>query len=224
VGEMTKWPRLVVVPEKGHETVTREQASEILLRTDGSYFAVNDREWPKLCADLLGIPSEWKPYPDGGGWWHIPWQGVMAWQESIGALELHYVANSRIMSAWIGGPHGWCDWDGRIGCGTWNIGKWPTAEEVTEDWQKIAAAFPYLDLRAQCIADEGDGDVAAQWRVTGGKAALVEPIGRLAPPEDLGEADMLLRLFGRDGERGVSLERLTEAMEHVKAGGSRGDA
>lgn len=221
VGDMTKWPRLVMVPEKGHETVTREQASEILLRTDGSYFAVNDREWPKMVADLLGIPTVWRAYGDGSGGWHdVPWKGVQAWRESIGALELHYVTNSRIMSAWIGGPHGWCDWDGNIGCGTWNIGKWPEVSEVTEDLEKIAAAFPYLDLHVQCIADEGEGEVAAQWRVTGGKAALVEPIGPMEV-QDIGEETILWRIIGWHAERGVSLERLAEAVGHLKAGGAK---
>jgi hypothetical protein len=210
---LTKWPRLIVVPEKP-EPVTREQANEILLRTNGSFFSVNDREWEKQVCDVLGIETEWKPYKDGGGYWDASWKSGMAWYESIGGLELHYLENSQIASAWIGGPHGWCDWDGNIGCSSWNIGKWPEAEEVTEDWEKIAAAFPYLDLHAQCVTDEGDGEVAAQWRVTDGKAALVKPIGRF-PSRDLGEGQMLARILGRHGERGVSLERLKEATGQV---------
>lgn len=217
--DLTKWPRLIVVPEQGHETVTPEQAGDILLRTDGSYFSVNDKDWPKACADVLGIASEWKPFPDGGGWWNIPYggdHGIMAWQQSIGALDLHYLRNHRIMSSWIGGPHGWLDWDGQVGCSTWNIGKWPSYEEVSADWEKIAAAFPYLDLHAQLITDEGDGEVAGQWRVTGGQAAMVEPTGRMQAQE-LSEAAMLLRILGRHGERGVPLERLAGANARLQA-------
>lgn len=213
--DLTKWPRLIVAAEPGHETVTREQSNEILLRTDAGDFWVNDREWTKACADVLGIPSEWRAYKNGGGYQDVSWREADAWRKSIGALDLHYCVNSRIMSAWIGGPHGWLDWDGNLGCSTWNIGKWPSHEEVTEDWQRIAAAFPYLDLHVQCIANEGEGDVAGQWRVTGGKAAMVEPVERMQPRE-LGEADLLLRFFSRGAERGVSLERLREANEQLR--------
>ena len=86
---------------------------------------------------------------------------------------------------------------------------------MQEDWSAIAAAFPYLDLHAQLITDEGEGDVAGQWRVTGGVAALVEPVGRFQPRE-LSEADVLLHVIGRGGERGVSLERLREAMAQLR--------
>ena len=79
-------------------------------------------------------------------------------------------------------PKGWCDWEGNIACRNYNIGKWHTAEEVTEDWLAIAAAFPYLELRAQVITDEGEGEIAAEWAVREGDAALIEPIGLLEPP------------------------------------------
>lgn len=55
------------------------------------------------------------------------------------------------MSCWIGGTHGWCDWDGTIFANSFNVGKWPTVEEVEKDWQAIAAAFPFLDLRSQLL-------------------------------------------------------------------------
>jgi hypothetical protein len=211
---MTKWPRLVVVPKEGHETVTREQANEILVRTNSRHLFSNDKVAERAVATVLGHPHrDSRSGPEAGA--------VMAWiregeewAAGLGMLELHYLVNSRILSAWIGGPHGWCDWDGNLGCSTWNIGKWPDAEEVTEDWQKIAAAFPYLDLHAQCITDEGDGQVAAQWRVTGGQAALVEPIERFRVRQ-LGEADILFRIIG-GGEVGVSLERLREAVGQVR--------
>lgn len=206
--DLTKWPRLIVVPEKP-EPVTREQANEILLRTNGYMFSVNDRAWERQVAGVLGIEVAQE-----GGWPVVSWKSARAWYESIGGLELHYIENSRIASAWIGGPHGWLDWDGNIGCSTWNIGKWPGYEEVSEDWEMIAAAFPYLDLHAQLITDEGEGEVAGQWRVTGGKAALVEPAEQFKA-RDLGESDWLSRLFGPFGERGVTLERLREASEQL---------
>ena len=207
--DLTKWPRLIVVPGKA-EPVTREQANEILLRTNGPVHWVNDRAWVREVAAALGVPVD-ERYSG------MEWKAYGQWFASIGGLDLHYLHNSRIMSAWIGGPHGWLDWDGTIGCSTWNIGKWPSYEAVQEDWQAIAAAFPYLDLHAQLITDEGEGEVAAQWRVTGGQAALVEPVGEFKPQE-LSEMDVLLRIVGRYGERGVSLERLKEAVAQVRDG------
>lgn len=215
--DLTKWPRLIVVPEKP-EPVTRQQANEILLRTNGPYFGSNDRAWERSIADVLGIAMTWREVPGmpGGGWWDMTYASASEWYKSIGGLDLHYLVNSRIVSAWIGGPHGWLDWDGNVGCSTWNIGKWPSYEEVQEDWSAIAAAFPYLDLHAQLITDEGEGDVAGQWRVVGGRAALVEPVARFEPLE-LSEADVLMRVLGRHGERGVDLERLREAATQLRA-------
>jgi hypothetical protein len=213
VRDLTKWPRLIVVPDKP-EPVTREQANEILLRTNGPYFAVNDGAWEKAIADVLGIEMTQRTAGDFA-YWDMSWKSASEWYASIGGLDLHYLHNSRIMSAWIGGPHGWLDWDGVIGCSTWNIGKWPEYEEVSEDWSAIAAAWPFLDLHAQLITDEGDGEVAAQWRVADGTAALVEPIARFEPQE-LGEGAILMRILGRGGERGVSLERLREAIDQLR--------
>lgn len=211
--DLTEWPRLIVVPEKP-EPVTREQANEILLRTNGPYFATNDRAFEEAVAGVLGIEMTERT---AGTFTYLDmsYRAAGEWYKSVGGLDLHYLVNSRIASAWIGGPHGWLDWDGNVGCSTWNIGEWPSYGEVQEDWSAIAAAFPYLDLHAQLITDEGEGEVAAQWRVTGGQAALVEPAGEFKPQE-LSEADILLRVIGRGGERGVSLERLMEAMAQLR--------
>jgi hypothetical protein len=211
--DLTKWPRLIVVPERP-EPVAREQANEILLRTNGPYFSTNDRAWEKAVADVLGIEMTFKQ-AGTFSYWDMSWKAASDWYESIGGLDLHYLKNSRIVSAWIGGPHGWLDWDGTIGCSTWNIGKWPSAGEVTEDWRAIAAAFPYLDLHAQLITDEGEGDVAGQWRVTDGRAAMVEPVDRFQP-QDLDEAGIVFRFAFEGGERGVSLERLREAVAQLR--------
>ncbi len=212
--DLTKWPRLIVIPERP-EPLTREQANEILLRTNGPYFHTNDRAWEKAVADVLGIPMSLK-HLAGFSYWDMPYSAAAEWYKSIGGVGLHYLVNSRIMSSWIGGPHGWLDWDGNLGCSTWNIGKWPSYEEVQEDWSAIAAAFPYLDLHAQLITDEGEGEVAGQWRVVGGQAAMVEPVERFRPRE-LSEAAVLARFVGRYAERGVDLERLREAAGQLRA-------
>ncbi|GGO62987.1 hypothetical protein [Nonomuraea cavernae] len=210
--DLTKWPRLLVAGDP----VTREQANEILIRTDDWCMTVNDRAWNAAVTSLAaeyGMPIE-PPFGVDIEVRKASWQAMKAWRKRIGVLQLHYLDNARIGSPWIGGPKGWCDWDGRIGCSTYNIGKWPTVEELTADWEIIAAAFPFLKLHAQVVTHEGEDEVAATWAVMGGRAALVEPVGKVARIEQLESADIIARL-GPGGERGVTLERLREALEQV---------
>ncbi|MER7361877.1 hypothetical protein [Nonomuraea wenchangensis] len=214
--DLTKWPRLLVTGEP----VTREQANEILIRTDGLDPCINDQAWErtiKALAAEFGRPPAFdygrlNGNPDA---WREHYAADEAWRASMGILDLHYLGNARIASSWLGGPHGWCDWDGRIGCSNYNIGKWPTTEEVTEEWQAIAAAFPYLTLHAQLVTDEGEGEVAATWAVQGGKAALVEPIERIAEVHDDVAGMAFGLMFNAHRERGVSVARLREALAQV---------
>lgn len=199
--DLTKWPRLLVIGNP----ITREQANEILIRTDDWWISTNDREWKRSVESLLaefGRPSD-----------ESKWNEQEAWNESIGVLDLSYLHNQRIASSWIGGSHGWCDWDGTIQSRNYNIGKWPSAEEVTLDWEKIASAFPYLDLRAQLVPDEGEAlKPAIEWHVSSGKVEVVdEPTELLARPTD----PQFLALLTLKGEQGVSLGRLREALAQV---------
>lgn len=212
----TKWPRLVVVGEP----VTEEQADEILIRTDNWWLTINDREWQavveRLAHDVAGMPIEPSQSLRGDeraaafSEYH---RSLREWRERIGVLDLGYLGNARIASSWIGGAHGWCDWDGRIGCSSHNIGKWPSDGEVTSDWKAISEAFPYLDLTAQCIEDEGEGGLAAQWRVKDGAVEYdgepTEPLARRL------DEPFLLRCLMPGGERGVSFGRLRQALERV---------
>lgn len=200
--ELTKWPRLIVVGDP----VTREQANDILIRTNDRYFFTNDHAWEQIVADVYGIPL---------GKYGLDHQASAAVFERLGVLNLRYLTNARIMSSWIGGPHGWCDWDGRIGCNTHNIGKWPAVEEVQEDLDAIAGTWPFLRMQVQLVTDEGEGELAAMWVVRDGTPTFVEPGERL-PMADLSEGQLLDRLLsGRLSERGVALDRLREAVAQV---------
>jgi hypothetical protein len=201
--DLTKWPRLIVVGKK----VTETQANEILLRTDSWWLSTNDKRWQAAIYELAGIPTN----PEYG------WPQPSDFTREINALQLHYLHNEQIVSSWIGGPHGWCSWDGSIGCSHYNIGKWPSVEEVTEDWRAIAAAWPFLDLRAQLIPDEGEAEApAVEWRVRAGAVEEVKPGKTLTPPTlDLGAA--WHRVMAPGGERGVSYERLSSALAQVRA-------
>jgi hypothetical protein len=206
--ELTKWPRLIVTGQP----VTEDQANEILIRTANLWLLhCNDRAWTADVGDVLGTE------PGNYGMW-TP-ESIRRVAEELRCLDLKWLYTSRIASSWIGGPHGWCDWDGAIGATTYNIGKHPDAEDVTAEWQTIAAAFPYLDLRAQLITDEGTGHLAAEWTVSAGRAVHREPDPGdplIAELKELGEMDVLGRMF-MGGERGVPLPRLRAAVAQVRA-------
>jgi len=153
-----KWPRLVV----DGKDVTRDQAEQIIIRTNGGYLHCNDQEWEKAAREILGIFDPFVELDDGRrderGYLSSLFDRQDRSMDELGMLRLHYLDNSRIATSYIGGSHGWCDWDGRIGCADYNIGKWPSCDEITEDWKAIAQTFPFLDLRCQVVSMLYDGD------------------------------------------------------------------
>lgn len=204
--ELTKWPRLLVTGDP----VTSEQANEILIRTNNWWMACNDKPWAELVYRLAGI----EPGQHG-----MPALSAMnEFEARAGVLDLHYLHNSRIASAWIGGPHGWCDWDGRIGATNYNIGKWPDVDTVGEDWRAVAAAFPFLRLRAQLAPEEGEKPPVVEWRVANGEAVMATEGFDPIAPDQLSDAAVLARLMVRGGERGVDEARLREALTQVLGG------
>mgnify|MGYP001607909783 FL=1 len=89
---------------------------------------------------------------------------------------------------------------------------------MTADWEAIAAAFPHLTMTAQCVDEEGEGSLAAEWRIADGKVEYnPESTERIAMPRDLSEGTILGHVLGiRNGsERGVSVERLRRAVARV---------
>lgn len=201
--DLTKWPRLLVAGDP----ITEAQANEIILRTTPSYLSSNDRPWLAQVCGILGLKQ--------GKYGEVSWDSLDHWRAMIGALDVSYLRNERIMSSWVGGPHGWCDWDGTIGCDTYNIGKWPHAHDVDTEWRLIAAAWPFLTLRCQLVPDEGEAMTpAVEWRVSGGRVEVVEPgVLPMTRPRD----PQFLAFLGRNGERGVSPDRLQAAIDQLRA-------
>lgn len=201
--ELTKWPRLLVAGQP----ITEEQANEILVRTMPYSLFTNDRDWERQVCEVLGVDLD----PKHGMTNH---ESLKAARESLRCLDLHYLENWRIASSWIGGPKGWCGWDGTIGCANYNIGKWPSVEDVTEDWLAIAAEWPFLDLRAQLVPDEGEADApAVEWLVRDGAVTtMTGSIELLRRPED----PFVLSVLIRGGERGVAIGRLRAAVAQVR--------
>lgn len=137
---LNKWPAMLVVGEK----VTVEQAIEINFRTACSYWSSNDKDFLAFIAEVIGA--------NVGNYRNVEFTDEI--REAWGHIPLEYLSNSNIVSSYIGGPHGWCSWDGEIFSNSYNIGKWPTVREVYDDWCRIAEAFPFLNLRCQLMSGE----------------------------------------------------------------------
>lgn len=226
--DLPKWPALLVVGKP----VTREQSMEIILRTDDLYFSSNDRSFNKLLNEYFydievtdesysgenkaiakKLNIEEKEYK-------LIWDYKEQKNSEIKSLNLGYLQNSRIVSSWIGGAHGWCDWDGNIGTSNYNIGKWPSVEEVYNDWVQIAEAFPFLELTCQLQNGEaGDDDVIAvpviEYRIKDGKVEMFNPT-ELITESKFGDEDMIRRFSDPYSERGCTIQMFKEAVDYVK--------
>lgn len=217
----TKWPRLLVAGD----SITTDQAAEIIARTSRwSMLFSNDKQWLRqinACLAEIGAPVE--PHWDRPSEERMAyWRQIDEWEAAHGVLRLSYLdSTSRIASAWIYGSHGWVDWNGAIGTGGYNIGKWPSDDEVTADWDSVASAFPYLRLTAQLVDDEGEGQLCGQWMIADGAVThdpdpteLIIPV----PPFGTGGSGFMPALRYH-GERGCTVDQLRRALSLLRAGG-----
>lgn len=156
------------------DPVTVEQANEIIFRTNYRWATSNSKKFEKSIYKALDIETNQYGWP----------QISKDFLDRYRILDLNYLNNSRILSCWVGGPHGWCDLGGKIICNTWNIGKWPEVEEVLEDWETIAEAFPYLRLKSELVTDGGEGESVIGFKVSKGKVETYTPTEDLVSTGD----------------------------------------
>ena len=213
---LPKWPALIVMGER----VTRDQAMEILIRTDDFMFMSNDREWDRQLCEAAGMEF------DGT---FAKLDSAQAAREKYHVLRLGELTNHRIVSSYIGGPHGWCDWDGAIFCNSYNVGKWSITEGVLGDWEKLAEAFPYLVLKSQLLSGEHTEDDASplvEFHIQDGTAKAYEPESLLAPTvSDVSPASIAAIFTNPYRERGCTIEQFKEALGVVvgRQAGAVGD-
>lgn len=181
---LPKWPQHVVtgVP------VSVAQANEIIRRTDTFVthgYGGNDRDFERALRKKLGFPPSWDDYEgtSPSPWADSVWrekqhEATEAFNERWRPVSTEYVHNSWIACAFIGGPHGWCHPDGQIGFID-NVGKWPSVENVYDDWKKLAEAFPFIDVGATLKNGEegfeGSDVSVVSFRVRNGTVTLVDP-------------------------------------------------
>jgi len=167
---LPKWPQMLVtgVP------VTVEQAKEVIRRTDTFFcggYGGNDEDYDQRVRLLVGYPT-YDQFPTPAE----TFSARDSWMSRWRAIETSYVNNSWISSCFVGGPHGWCHPDGRIGFVD-NIGKWPGVEAVENDWGTLARAFPFLDIGVTLMDGESCAPNApiVSMRIYRGAVVLHDP-------------------------------------------------
>lgn len=204
---LPKWPALLVSGAK----VTPDQAIEINFRTASDYWSTNDREFLAFIADTIGTD--------------LTEYGSLNFSREIsqkwGHISLSYLSNSNIVSSYIGGPHGWCSWDGTIFSNSYNIGKWPSVDAVFEDWSRIAEAFPFLSLRSQLLdgetADDGVRNAVVEFVVADGKVNAFEPEDKTPMVTAAGlDMDYFARNFNNRYREHGTEQSFTERYERFK--------
>jgi hypothetical protein len=212
---LPKWPALVVAGKR----VTERQAAEILIRTDSTLpeftYAGNDKHHAARLNALFGIGNhnmvastteEHQAY----------WEKVQDLRSRIGKLRLAYLCNNQIVSSWVGGPHGWCNWNGDIFANNYNIGKWPSVRDVAREWGEIAAAFPFLDLRCQLYSGETceEGEPVVEFVISDGVVVVTAPRGLFTPPVFTPINPAMI--FGSTAfEHGISVDELRQKLVMV---------
>ncbi|WP_148086124.1 hypothetical protein [Actinocorallia herbida] len=203
--DLPRWPHLLVTGED----VTPEQANDILLRTAPDHLWARDWRAVQAVAEVFGVPCGPARVDDAG---------FLAVLADLDHLPLEFLTNERILSTHPIGPHGWCDWNGAIGCDFHAIGPDPSLAALTAETDAIAAAWPFLHLDLQLCTASPDGTYLplAHWSLRGGRAAMAEPEGLLTEPygpwrpghyeDDVPYVAM-----------GVTVDRLAEALAQVRA-------
>ena len=175
---LIKWPQMIVTGA----SVTREQAKEIIIRTDpffsdvALYAGGNDQEFTIRYQQQSGVLAAVSCSDQ-----QIRERVQEAVDSVVKPIPLDYLDNDWAFSGFVYGPHGWCQPDGTIEYHD-NIGKWPEAVELYDEWQSIARAFPYLSLFASFMDAEScdtDASVVLQFVIHEGAVRVVK--GEHAP-------------------------------------------
>jgi len=223
--ELPKWPALIVVGED----VTVDQAKEINIRTSSlDYFFTNEHEYvmklykylynkeyikttsrSSYASDLFDGYSEYK-------------RAYEKLHEELGLIDLEYLGNHNIVSSWVGGPHGWCSWSGRIFSDNYNIGKWPNVETVYKEWVAIAEAFPYLKLKSQLLngeTSEEDTVPLIEYELRNGQVKARKPSNLLKKAHSLTDEEVIASVMQhtyRRREIGCEYNDFVAAVEYVR--------
>lgn len=208
---LPKWPACAVVGE----SVSTDDAAEILVRTFNWENHSNDKDWLRQVYDLADIK-----YFMVDGCLRIDYPSLDKFEQRYGVLELEYLRTARVYSSNVGGPYGWCNWDGKIHLAGRNVGSWPTDNNVQKSWALIAKTFPFLDLKCQLFHDEHTVEniqPVVQYTVRAGQVEVEYDPDLFQKMDPTGEVSFEAQLMdcfeNRSGrERGVALKHLEYAL------------
>jgi hypothetical protein len=170
---LPKWPQMYTTGV----SVTPEQAKEIIRRTDRFFFYAsggNNQRWADQIIKKLGFPSMYLPNGEHDNSYS---KKLTKFHDRWGFVETDYAFNDWISCAYVFGPHGWMHPNGRIGFGD-NVGKWPSVQDVLDDWEKLAEAFPFLNVGVTLMSGESceeDIKKVVSIKVADGLAVLIDP-------------------------------------------------
>jgi hypothetical protein len=219
--DLTKWPHMIVAGKP----ITKEQTYEIMIRTTSLYFCSNSKntedELYEILDKTLKFEYEINKKEDE---YQKRWSKCSKRQELLkqyNQLDLYYLQNHRILSCWVGGPHGWLSWANEIGSCNYNIGKWPDSTEVYNEWKTIAETFPYLDLQCQLMSgetSEEDTTPVIEYIVKEGKVEVKIPTEKLVSnvpyvdPTDI----MIQNMYSATREVGCTFKQFEDALQYLK--------
>ena len=185
--KLPKWPQMLVTGT----TLPAEQALEIIRRTDCFFCGCsgNDRNFiskaRKLCYMPI-CPSRNSPAyrnPDGTENLEEFYKDIHAfsdreneWREAWGIVSSEYITNDWISCPFTDGPYGWCHPDGTIGF-TSNVGKWPSVDEIYNEWYTVAQTFPFVELEVTLMSDEEGcgGSPIVSFLIRNGRVEIIDP-------------------------------------------------
>jgi hypothetical protein len=236
---LPKWSRLTVVGQ----SITPLQACEILIRTSSLRLSTNDKQFATQIMEAvygitIGEPLknssnliEYYARLDGvdhtkmhdAKYFDLAEKHYNAIKQQLHLLDLCYLENQRIVSCWVYGSHGWCNWDGSIFTDDYNIGKWPEAIDVYKDWLVIAGAFPFLKLRSQLYSGESCAEDAVpviEFIINNGVVACLvpsNPLPGIRSTKQINEDHNTVGWpFTEEHERGCTIEQFCSALNYVR--------
>lgn len=219
---LPKWPAMVVVGDP----VEPDEAAIINVRTSSMEWSSNDHDFKRELNELLGLSSVDPWEFDDVQQRFAAYDAFKAVEARYGVLDLQYLRNQNVVSSWIGGPHGWCSWSGYICTTSYNIGKWPSVDDVAREWRLIARAFPKLKLKCQLYSGETCEEQIVplvEFSVSKGRVTVLRPKKELIDANfvrDTSDRSMRssLGLLGQlHHERGCTIDQYARALELTRA-------
>lgn len=151
IGEIEKWTGCLIQGNR----LSKAWTERLCLQTSGFDLFTNSQLLLKEYYDALAIPydSNGNTYSRDFRCHAKDYKDAQKLNKACGVMkDIRYLSNSCICSASLGNQN-WVQWDGSIKkCG--NLGKYPTARNIYDEWCVIAKRFPILNIICQLLDGE----------------------------------------------------------------------